>query len=133
MIAKPRKATKVKKLTSEQLPELINDSTIINPSLISETEKHSTKSTKLTIAPPTFTVSLTTIQRAFEEENWGAAGVAEIQKALIDYGTYQGPIDGVPGPNTKAAYNKFQAEINATYPGQIDADSLSALGFIVTL
>ncbi len=50
-----------------------------------------------------------------------------VQKELAQLGYYQGPLDGVRGPETEAAVRKFQSVDKLPVTGQIDRATLKAL------
>ena len=52
----------------------------------------------------------------------------DVQQSLNDQGYNAGPVDGKWGPKTAAAVKKFQADHGLTANGQIDAQTISALG-----
>ncbi|MPZ77561.1 MAG: BON domain-containing protein [Deltaproteobacteria bacterium] len=54
--------------------------------------------------------------------------VKEVQEALTDKGHDPGKIDGIMGPNTRAALRAFQKQNNLEASGTIDAKTASALG-----
>ena len=47
----------------------------------------------------------------------GAADIAEIQQALKDRGYYEGDVDGIAGPMTRAAISRFQADTGLPQTG----------------
>jgi Putative peptidoglycan binding domain len=53
--------------------------------------------------------------------------VEAAQKALADRGYQTGPVDGVVGPKTRAATEKFQSDQGLTKSGKLDADTLAKL------
>jgi len=52
----------------------------------------------------------------------------EVQQSLNDQGYDSGKVDGKWGPKTAAAVKKFQADHGLTANGQIDSQTISALG-----
>ena len=55
-------------------------------------------------------------------------GVRQVQQALHDKSFDPGPIDGVLGPQTKEAVRKFQDFYGIKATGEIDNQTLYALG-----
>jgi hypothetical protein len=51
-----------------------------------------------------------------------------IQSRLANLGFYHGPVDGKVGPGTESALKAFQARRGLRASGQIDDDTLNALG-----
>ena len=56
--------------------------------------------------------------------------VAEVQEALSDDGFYNGPIDGIAGPGTRAAVAAYQRSMGLPPTGLIDARLLNSLGVV---
>lgn len=56
------------------------------------------------------------------------AGVMRAQVELMDKGFYKGDIDGILGPQTKAAIIDFQKSKNLPQTGALDDATLTALG-----
>jgi len=54
----------------------------------------------------------------------------EVQLALLAYGYYTGKIDGVLGPESKAALSKMQADYGLKVTGTITPEVLDALGIV---
>lgn len=54
--------------------------------------------------------------------------VRQVQDALEAKGFDPGPIDGIAGPRTKAAIRKFQDRFGMKASGEIDNQTLFALG-----
>ena len=54
--------------------------------------------------------------------------VANVQSALQQQGYYQGEIDGILGPQTRAALAEYQAAQNLEPTGAVDEPTLEALG-----
>lgn len=54
--------------------------------------------------------------------------VKRVQSGLKAYGYYNGVVDGVVGPDTKAALSKFQKDFDLTVTGTITPDVLTAFG-----
>jgi len=57
-----------------------------------------------------------------------AQEVASVQSALQEQGLYQGDIDGVLGPQTRAALAEFQSAQGLEPTGAIDEPTIAALG-----
>jgi hypothetical protein len=57
----------------------------------------------------------------------GSADVTTAQRYLIALGYYNGPIDGVTGPGTRAAVQRFQANRGLTQTGTITPDLLQEM------
>ncbi|HZS84521.1 MAG TPA: peptidoglycan-binding domain-containing protein [Stellaceae bacterium] len=55
--------------------------------------------------------------------------VRMIQARLNRFGFYRGPDDGVLGPNTTAAIERFQQSRDLRATGQLDPTTITALGF----
>lgn len=53
--------------------------------------------------------------------------VEAAQKALADRGYQTGPVDGIVGPQTRAATSKFQADQGLKQTGSLNADTLTKL------
>jgi peptidoglycan hydrolase-like protein with peptidoglycan-binding domain len=53
--------------------------------------------------------------------------VKEVQLSLQKDGTYKGNVDGVWGPDTKAALQSYQQSHNLTADGQLDSATLASL------
>ena len=58
----------------------------------------------------------------------GRNKVRQVQDALEAKGFDPGPIDGIAGPRTKAAIRKFQNRFGMKASGEIDNQTLFALG-----
>lgn len=56
--------------------------------------------------------------------------VKKVQAALYVRGLYHGVIDGLIGPETKAAISRFQKENNLTITGTVTSETLDALGVV---
>ena len=54
--------------------------------------------------------------------------VKNVQQALKDKGFDPGPVDGVLGPNTRAALKKYQEQQNLTADGRVGPKTLDSLG-----
>jgi peptidoglycan hydrolase-like protein with peptidoglycan-binding domain len=54
--------------------------------------------------------------------------VKKAQQALKDKGHYDGDVDGLMGPKTKAAMKKFQKAEGIQETGRLDAETMSKLG-----
>lgn len=66
-------------------------------------------------------------------EQQGQAGmdkeeVKKVQEALKDKGHYQGPVDGILGPTTRAALKKFQSAQGLEATGELDEETKKQLG-----
>jgi peptidoglycan hydrolase-like protein with peptidoglycan-binding domain len=57
-----------------------------------------------------------------------AETIKQVQQALKDKGHEPGPIDGIAGPRTQAALKDFQKAQGSEATGQLDDQTLSALG-----
>ncbi|BFM22475.1 hypothetical protein R50076_35240 [Gilvimarinus japonicus] len=60
-----------------------------------------------------------------------AAIIRRVQLALDILGHYNGDIDGVMGPQTRAAIQKYRTEKNMSKIGLIDKNLLNSLGILV--
>jgi peptidoglycan hydrolase-like protein with peptidoglycan-binding domain len=56
------------------------------------------------------------------------ARLQQVQKRLQAAGFYSGPIDGMPGPQTKAALRQYQAKHGLPATGELDDATRKALG-----
>jgi peptidoglycan hydrolase-like protein with peptidoglycan-binding domain len=54
--------------------------------------------------------------------------IRQVQQALQQQGVYQGPIDGVAGPETYAAVGAFQQKQGGKVTGHLDQQTAQALG-----
>jgi peptidoglycan hydrolase-like protein with peptidoglycan-binding domain len=87
-------------------------------------------------------LSATTLPAAAQSDKWAAIGnlnmsgvpsldrdsVRQVQRALETKGFDPGRIDGVAGPATRAAVQKFQDHFGIKASGEIDNQTLFALG-----
>ena len=55
------------------------------------------------------------------------ADTTEVQKRLKKWGYYTGAVDGINGPQTKAAVKKFQKKYGLTQDGKVGASTASKL------
>jgi peptidoglycan hydrolase-like protein with peptidoglycan-binding domain len=53
---------------------------------------------------------------------------AEVQRALAARGYYYGPIDGILGPRTRGAIERYQANRGLVVTAAIDEPTLASLG-----
>jgi len=53
--------------------------------------------------------------------------VLEAQRALRDLGYHPGPIDGMFGPQTRAALEKYQVAEKLPVTGELDAETMQRL------
>jgi peptidoglycan hydrolase-like protein with peptidoglycan-binding domain len=51
----------------------------------------------------------------------------QVQEALHGLDYYQGPVDGIFGPLTRAAIRRFQRDISADTTGSLTADEANRL------
>ena len=58
----------------------------------------------------------------------GSDTVRSVQQALKDKGFDPGPVDGVNGPETRAALKKYQSQQNLTADGRLGPKTLDSLG-----
>lgn len=58
----------------------------------------------------------------------GSQTVRDAQQALKDKGFDPGPIDGIDGPQTKAAVREYQTKQNLTADGRLGPQTLDSLG-----
>lgn len=73
----------------------------------------------------------TTVIRLEREVPAPAAGdplIADIQKVMAELGLYEGEIDGLSGPMTRAAIEAYQNMIGLQVTGQIDETLIAKLG-----
>jgi peptidoglycan hydrolase-like protein with peptidoglycan-binding domain len=56
--------------------------------------------------------------------------VKQVQRGLISYGYYDGTDDGIVGPKTKAALEKFQGDWGLKVTGTITPEVLKALDIV---
>ena len=61
------------------------------------------------------------------EDQMTEADRREVQIALARLGYYDGKIDGVFGPDTRAAIRRWQDELHATMTGELTAAEASRL------
>jgi peptidoglycan hydrolase-like protein with peptidoglycan-binding domain len=61
------------------------------------------------------------------EDRMSAANRRKVQEALHHRGYYQGPLDGIFGPRTRAAIRRFQDSIGAQGTGHLTAVEASRL------
>ncbi|KFB10667.1 peptidoglycan-binding domain-containing protein [Nitratireductor basaltis] len=61
-------------------------------------------------------------------ESMGDENVFAVQKVLAALGVYEGPVDGMNGPQTRAAVEKYKRVVGLSPDGQIDAALLRQLG-----
>jgi peptidoglycan hydrolase-like protein with peptidoglycan-binding domain len=54
-----------------------------------------------------------------EEERMTDADRRRLQGALVALGYYPGPVDGLFGPDTRAAFRRFQHELGAEMTGRL--------------
>jgi His-Xaa-Ser repeat protein HxsA len=54
--------------------------------------------------------------------------VANVQSALQEQGYYQGDIDGILGPQTRAALADYQQDNGLTVTSAVDEPTLDSLG-----
>lgn len=64
---------------------------------------------------------------AYQDQDPGQV-IANVQSALQEQGFYRGAVDGTYGPETRRALLNFQRENGLPVSGQIDQDTLGALG-----
>ncbi|MBV8867547.1 MAG: peptidoglycan-binding protein [Acidobacteriaceae bacterium] len=57
-----------------------------------------------------------------------SATVKNVQQALKDKGVDPGPVDGIDGPQTRAALKKYQTQQNLTADGRIGPKTMDSLG-----
>jgi hypothetical protein len=62
------------------------------------------------------------------QEQPGESVVREVQQALQDQGFDAGPVDGIWGPRTSAGLREFQQDQDLEATGQLNAQTLGALG-----
>ena len=61
------------------------------------------------------------------QTNMSEAERRQVQEALHRRNYYQGPIDGIIGPTTRAAIRRFQHDIGAQATGHLTAEEASRL------
>lgn len=66
--------------------------------------------------------------RQYPERAAGEQLVRNVQQTLQDKGVEAGPIDGIWGPKTSAGVRQFQQQQNLQTTGQLNAQTLDALG-----
>jgi peptidoglycan hydrolase-like protein with peptidoglycan-binding domain len=64
---------------------------------------------------------------AGQEQNSSDNRVQQAQQRLHAAGLYQGPVDGVMGPDTKAALARFQAQNGLSHTEQLDEQTFARL------
>jgi Putative peptidoglycan binding domain len=67
-----------------------------------------------------------------QQQSMNRAQVREVQKKLNDQGFNAGPVDGVLGPNTQAAIKNFQESKGLEATGQLNQQTMDALGMEAT-
>ena len=60
--------------------------------------------------------------------DYSQGSIRGAQEQLKDSGYYNGPIDGVDGPMTRAAIRKYQADKDLTVNGRLDEETRNRLG-----
>ena len=63
----------------------------------------------------------------YQNDDPRISAIVAAQTALAQRGYYQGPIDGVLGPQTRAAIRSFQAHQGSPVTGQVDDRLIRAL------
>jgi peptidoglycan hydrolase-like protein with peptidoglycan-binding domain len=61
------------------------------------------------------------------EAGMSEANRRQIQEALSGLGYYKGPVDGIFGPETRAAIRHFQRDIKTSATGHLTADEANRL------
>lgn len=88
------------------------------------------------VAPLTKTIN-TRVLRSSERFEWvpvlcntnsNHTSISRVQNALAHSGHYNGPVDGIAGPQTHAAVRSFQASQGLPSHGNITSDTAQALG-----
>jgi peptidoglycan hydrolase-like protein with peptidoglycan-binding domain len=64
----------------------------------------------------------------FDGDDGDEDRVREVQRALQQKGYYEGPIDGVVGPRTRAGVREFQGDQNLPVTGKVDDKTAKSLG-----
>lgn len=54
----------------------------------------------------------------------------QVQTALLSYGYYEGPIDGIIGAGSREALRRFQNDFNLEVTGTITPQVLDAFGIV---
>jgi peptidoglycan hydrolase-like protein with peptidoglycan-binding domain len=72
-------------------------------------------------------------QQSIQGRALSRADVIEIQQALNERGFYQGRADGVWGPNTATALQRFQQQNQLDAQGNIDSTTLNELGVTLSM
>ena len=66
--------------------------------------------------------------------HWGLSAfeplTMQVQTALHDYGYYDGPIDGIIGPMSRAALERFQKDHGIEVTGTITGEVLDVVGIV---
>lgn len=62
------------------------------------------------------------------DTNAQTSSITDLQRALRDQGYYNGPIDGIIGPQTEAAVRKFQSANGLPHQGFVTMETLNRLG-----
>ena len=60
------------------------------------------------------------------------ANIVKVQQALKEKGHDPGPVDGIPGPSTRAALQAFQKSEGLDPSGRLDRGTLEKLGVQLT-
>ena len=79
---------------------------------------------RLILAGCFLTASLMTIPAGAQTR----ANVRDAQQALKDKGLYDGPIDGINGPKTRAAIRSYQEKDNLNEDGRLGPKTMDTLG-----
>ncbi len=66
--------------------------------------------------------------KAMSDNSGDNSNISQVQQALNDKGFNPGPVDGKAGPKTKAALKQFQQSQGISASGQLDGQTLVALG-----
>lgn len=69
-----------------------------------------------------------TAQAASYKRGSTGSVVSQIQQRLLDWGYYDGEVDGIYGSRTEAAVTLFQQKNGLTVDGKVGAETLEALG-----
>jgi hypothetical protein len=76
------------------------------------------------LATSLFAVSLLTVPVLAQS----SATIRDAQQSLKDKGMYDGPVDGINGPLTRAAVSKYQKQQNISADGRLGPKTLDTLG-----
>ncbi len=96
-----------------------------------EMEKHMNPNSKTVWARVIFTILMTVmlglclVPRASAQDR---GDIKKVQETLRDKGYYTAPVDGIMGPQTRAAIRQYQQSENLPVTGHLDGETAGKLG-----